>query len=589
MTPIARLKPGTPLESVQSEMSLIAARLAREYPQANRDHGVRVYTLTRGMLDEGTGPLLSLWQASAVIVLFIACANIANLLLARAAERRHEIGVRIALGASRGRIVRESLIESALLALIAVAPAIAFAWLSLYAIRVSMPANILRFVPGFELLGPDVRLVSFTLAMATATACIFGVLPAWQSARSSVTETLKEGGRTATGRQRLRRAIVILEMAIALPLLVAAGLGVIGTQRFLTGPQGYDPDGLLTMKLILPGRTYPDASARRLFVTKTIEELHRIAGVEQVAAINNMPTSGSNSSRAIEIEGHPAADANHLPVVDFRTATSEYFSTLRIPIRRGRDFTVADRENTQPVVIISESMARKFWPDEDPIGRRMKVRDGPWLTVVGISGDVIHDWFNRRNTPAMYRPLAQQPTDYLCLLLRTTVEPTSVAPDVRRTLLGIDADQPVFDLMTMRRALHERTIGLQYLAAIMATFAGIALLLSTVGLYALITYFVTQRRHEIGVRIALGASSRDVVRLTVGQALRLTMIGAAIGVALSIALSRLMQAGTLGIANTDPRLFVAFAGVLILTSLLAGYIPARRAAATDPMTALRVE
>ncbi len=589
MTPIAKLKSGSTLDTVQSEMSLIASRLAREYPQANHDHGIRVYTLTQGMLDEGTGPLLSLWQVSAAIVLLIACANIANLLLARAAERRHETGVRIALGASRGRIARESLIESGLLALIAVPPAIGFAWLSLYAIRISMPANILRFVPGFESLGPDIRLVSFTLAIAAATACIFGVLPALQSARSPVTETLKEGGRTATGRQRLRRAIVILEIAIALPLLVAAGLGVAGTQRFLTGPQGYDPDGLLTMKLILPDRTYPDDAARRLFVTKTIDALHRISGVEQVAAINNMPTSGSNSSRAIEIEGHPPADPNNLPVVDFRTATAEYFSTLRIPIRRGRDFTIADREETQQVVIVSESMARKFWPDEDPIGRRLKVRNGPWLTVIGVSGDVIHDWFNRRNTPAMYRPLTQSPTDYMCLLLRTSGEPTTIAPEARRVLLGVDPDQPIFDLMTMRRALHERTIGLQYLAAIMTTFAAIALLLATVGLYALITYFVAQRRHEIGVRMALGASAKDVVRMTVSQALRLILVGASIGVALSIALSRLMQAGMLGIASSDPRLFAGFAGVLIATSLLAGYVPARRAAATDPMTALRVE
>ena len=573
VTPIGRIRSGSTLEAVQSELSLIAARLAREYPQANRDHGVHVYTLTRGMLDEGTGPLLSLWQASAFIVLLIACANIANLLLARASERRHETGVRLALGATRGRIARESLIESALLAFIAVPPALGFAWLSLYAIRITMPANILRFVPGFESLGPDFRLVSFTVGIAVVTACIFGLLPAVQSARSSVTETLKEGGRTSTGRHTVRRAIVILEIAIALPLLVAAGLGVIGTERFLTGPQGYDPDGLLTMKLILPDRTYPDDAARRLFVTKTIDALHRIAAVERVAAINNMPTSGSNSSRAIEIDGHPPADPNNLPSVDFRTITSDYFSTLRIPIVRGRPFSAADREDTQPVVIVSESMARKFWPNEDPIGRRMKTRNGAWLTVVGISGDVIHDWFNRRNTPAMYRPLPQAPTDYLCLVLRSRGEPTAIAPEARQALLSVDPDQPVFDVMTMRRALHERTIGLQYLAAIMATFAGIALLLATVGLYALITYFVAQRRHEIGVRIALGASARDVVKLTVTQALRLTLTGAAIGLVLAIALSRLMQAGLLGIASSDARVFVGFAAILIAAALVAGTCP----------------
>jgi putative ABC transport system permease protein len=589
VTPIGRIRNGSTLEDVQSELSVLAGRLAREYPQANRDHGVRAYTLTRGMLDEGTGPLLSMWQASAFIVLLIACANIANLLLARSSERRHETGVRIALGASRGRIARESLIESALLALIAVPPAIGFAWLSLYAIRVSMPANILRFVPGFESLGPDLRLVSFTFAIALVTGCTFGLLPALQSSRSSVTETLKEGGRTATGRHKVRRAIVVLEIAIALPLLVAAGLGVIGTERFLNGPQGYDPDGLLTMKLILPDRTYPDDAARRLFATKTIDALAQIAGVERVAAINNMPTSGSNSSRSIEIDGHPPADPNELPSVDFRTITADYFSTLRIPVVRGRDFTTADREDTQPVVIVSESMARRFWPNENPIGRRMKVHDGPWLTVVGISGDVIHDWFNRRNTPSMYRPLPQAPVDYMCVVVRTRGEPTAIAPDARRALRSIDPAQPIFDVMTMRRALHERTIGLQYLAAIMATFAAIALLLAAVGLYALITYFVAQRRHEIGLRIALGASPRDVVRLTVGQALRLTLTGTAIGFGLAIALSRLIQAGLLGISSTDPGIFIAFAAVLIVTSLVAGYVPARRAARIDPITALRAE
>ncbi|HYT74069.1 MAG TPA: FtsX-like permease family protein, partial [Vicinamibacterales bacterium] len=335
--------------------------------------------------------MLSLWQASAFIVLLIACANIANLLLARAVERRRETAVRIALGAGRGRIVNELLTESVLLALIAVPPALGFAWLSLYAIRVSMPANIMRFVPGFELLGPDLRLVGFTIALALLTGCAFGLLPALQAARSSVSETLKEGGRTMTGRQLLRRGLVVGEIAVALPLLVAAGLGVLGARRFLTGPQGYDPDGLLTMKLILPERTYGDDASRSRFVSNALDAIHGIAGVEQAAIINNMPTSSSNAARAIEIDGHPAPDPKNLPSVDFRTQTPEYFSALRIPIERGRDFTAADREDAAPVVIVSQSMARKFWPNEDPIGRRMRVHGEPWLTVVGIAGDVIHD------------------------------------------------------------------------------------------------------------------------------------------------------------------------------------------------------
>ncbi len=278
LTAIGHLAPGRTIDDAQAELSVMAARLAREYPDANRDHGVRVYTLTQGMLDEGSGPILALWQVSAVLVLLIACANIANLLLARASERRRETAVRLALGASRGRIVRELLTESLLLGFIAIPGAIGFAWLSLHLIRVNMPANILRFVPGFESLGPDMRLLAFTVALAIATACIFGLLPAFQAARARVSETLKEGGRTATGRQYLRRAIVVAQISIALPLLVAAGLGVAGTYKFLNGPQGYDPDGLLTMKLVLPERNYPDDAARREFVFKAMDRLNAIPG-----------------------------------------------------------------------------------------------------------------------------------------------------------------------------------------------------------------------------------------------------------------------------------------------------------------------
>ena len=569
-------------------MAVVADRLAREYPDANRDHGVRVYTLTQGMMDEGSGPLLSLWQASAFIVLLIACANIANLMLARASERRREIAVRLALGAARTRIMRELLTESLLLALMAVPPALAFAWVSLRAIKSSMPANIIRFVPGFDSLGPDTRLLAFTLGLAVITACIFGLLPALQASRSQVSEALKEGGRSATGRQLLRRGIVIAEIAIALPLLVAAGLGVIGTNRFLNGPQGYDPAGVLTMKLVLPDRTYHEAASQRRFVDRAIDALKAVPGVESAAIVNNPPASGGNSSRAIEIDGHPAADPRNLPVVDNRVATPDYFTVMRIPIQRGRAFTTADRDGTAKVVIVSEAMAKKYWPGEDPLGRRVKVMNEQW-TVVGICGDVIHDWFLRRNNAAMYRPIDQLPSDYFGIVVRTSGDPTRIAGAVRQALLRVDATQPVFEMMPMRQALHERTIGLQYLAAIMTVFAALALLLAAVGLYAVISYLVAQRRHEIGLRIALGASSADVVRLTVGQAFNLTIVGTVIGLALSIALSRLMEAGMLGIASSDARVFVVFSSVLVAVALLAGYLPARRAATIDPMIALRAE
>ena len=589
LTVIGRLQPGKTVEDAQAQMSILAVNLACQFPDANRDHGVRVYTLTQGMLDEGTGPLLSLWQASALVVLLIACANIANLMLSRAVERRRETAVRLAVGASRGRIVRELLTESAVLALIAVPPALVFAWVSLRVMRNSMPARILRFVPGFESLGPDLRLLAFTIGLALLTACIFGVLPALQAAHGTVSEALKEGGRTATGRQMLRRAIVVAEMSIALPLLVAAGLGVEGTNRFLNGPQGYDPDGALSMKLVLPERTYKDDVARRRFVERALDALTSLPGVERAAVVNCLPASGSNSSRAIEIDGHPPADPRNLPRVDYRAATPDYFAVMRIPIRRGRAFTAGDRESTAPVAIVSDSMARKYWPGEDPLGRRVRIGNGAWITVVGISGDVIQDWFNRRNVPTLYRPFAQAPTDYFGIAVRTAGDPAAAADSVRHALLRVDPTQPVFELMTMRVQLHERTIGLQYLAAIMTVFAGLALILAAVGLYAVMAYMVTQRTHEIGIRMALGAAPRDVVHLTVGQAARLTGAGAVIGVGLSLALARLMEAAMLGIASDEQRVTGVFVIVLVASALLAGYLPARSAAAIDPLVALRTD
>ena len=588
LTVIARIQSGKTFEDVDSQMAVLAGRMAKDYPE-NRDYGVRVYTLTQGFMDEGSGPLLSLWQASAFVVLLIACANIANLLLARAAERRREIAVRLALGASRWRIIRELLTESTLLALIAVPPAIGFAWICLHLMKLRMPARILKFVPGFETLGPDMWMLGFTLALALLTAWIFGLLPAMQAASWRVSDALKEGGRSATGRQWLRRAIVVAEMAIALPLLVASGMGVIGTNRLLNGPQGYDPDHLLTMKLALPERTYADDVSRRRFVERAIDQLNSVSGIEQSAVASAFPASGSNSRRRIEIDGHPVPDPDRLPVVDARVVTADYFSVMRIPLVRGRAFHSGDRETTAPVVVVSEAMARKYWPGEDPIGRRLRIRDGQWMTVVGICGDIIQDWYDQRFVPTMYRPFVQAPTDYFGIAIRTSGDPDTVASAVRHALLQVDSTQPVFELMTMRVRLHERTIGLQYLAAVMTVFGSLALVLAVVGLYAVIAYLVAQRRHEIGLRIALGATRRNVVGLTVRQALNLTLLGSAIGLVLAVALARVMEAALLGIASGDAAVFMLFGGLLIGASLVAGYLPAHRAASIDPMTALRAE
>jgi putative ABC transport system permease protein len=589
---VGRLAAGRSIEDAKAEMAVIARRLEQQYPEANRDHGARVSTLVEGMKDPGLGPILALWQASAGFVLLIACANIANLLLARGAERQRDLAVRLAIGASRARVIREMLIESSLLALAAIPASLAFAWAGIHLMRISMPERIMRFVEGWESLDVDLRLIAFTAVLALGTAVIFGVLPALQASRPRLSDALKEGGRSATAgrqRQRLRRALVVAEVALALPLLVASGLGTIGANRFLNGPQGYDPDGLLTMRAVLPDARYADPANRRRFTTDVVEHLAQLPGVQMAAAVNIIPSGDGNPGRAIEIDGQPNPDPANPPFVDFRAATPSFFETMRIPIVRGRGFTDADREEAQQVAIVTEAMAKKYFAGVDPIGRRLRLGSGAWATVVGVSGDIIHDWFGRRWHPTVYRPYAQSATGSVCFVVRSTGDPGALAPAAGRSVRTVDEGQPVFDVMTMREVLRVKTIGLQYAAVVMAVFGGLALALAVVGVYSLMAFLVAQRTHEIGVRIALGATRRDVLRLSVGQAARLTAAGTLLGLVLATALGRLMEAGLLGVVSSDARLSAGFAAVLIAAALAAGYIPARRAASIDPIIALRSE
>ena len=592
LSAIARLASGRSVADAQAQMGVIAGRLEQQYPDANRGRGAKVATLVEGMRDPGLGPILALWQASAAFVLLIACANIANLLLARGAERQRDLAVRLAIGASRGRLIRELLLESTLLAVATIPVALAVAWASIRLLRVSMPPQVVRFIAGWGSLDVDGRLIAFTSVLALGTAIVFGILPAIQTSRPHLSDMLKEGGRgTTTGRRRqwLRRTLVVAQIALSLPLLVAAGLGTLGANRFLNGPQGYEPDGVLAMRAVLPDARYADPTVRRRFTADVVDALSRLPGVENAAAINVVPSSDNNAGRSIEIDGRPNADPANPPEVDYRAATPGYFDLMRIPILQGRGFTTADREETQPVAIVTQAMAGKYFSGEDAIGRRIKLGDGPWVTVVGVSGDVIHDWFGRRRYPTVYRPYMQAPTANVAFVVRTPGDPDALSLPAGRAVRSVDPGQPVFEVLAMRERLRLRTIGLQYVAVVMAVFGGLALLLAIVGVYSLMAFVVAQRTHEIGVRIALGATRRDVLRLAVGQTARLTAAGALIGLVLATALGRLMEAGLLGVIASDARLSIGFAAVLGLAALAAGYIPARRATAIDPIVALRAE
>jgi putative ABC transport system permease protein len=590
LTVIGRLANGRSVADGQAQMSAIAQRLAKEYPETNAQLGARVSTLSRGMADVGVPAVLALWQAAGLFVLLIACANIANLLLARVAEREREIAIRLALGSSRGRVVRESFVESAMLVALSIAPSLAVASASLRVMHALMPARIVRFIAGWDRLGLSGSTITATLGCAAAAAVVFGVLPALHLARAGVSDALKSDGRAGAGpgRQRVRRALVVAEIALALPLLVAATLSISTVTKFLTSWQGYDPNNVLTIRVILPEARYADADSRARFASGALDRLAAIPGVGDVAVGNVLPAIDSNAVRAIEVDGQPMSDRSKAPRVDYRAISPQYFAVLHMPVLTGRAFTIGDQKTSEPVAIVSESMARKFWPS-GALGRRLRVADGAWMRVVGVCGDVVHDWFDSRNVPTLYRPLAQAPSDGLVFAIRTAADPLAAVADARTAIARVDPTQPIFDIMSMRQVLSEKTISLQYIASVMAAFAGLALMLAVLGLYAVMSYLIAQRVREIGVRIALGATERDVKSLTLLQAARLTAAGLAIGLLLAAALGRAMEAGLLGLVSSDVRLTAVLALALGATALAASYFPARRAAAVDPIVALRSE
>lgn len=590
LTVVGRLAPDRSVDDAHAQVAVVAERLARQYPEHNKGHGARVLTLVAGMRDQGLGPMVVMWQSAAGFVLLIACANVANLLLARGAERQRELAVRAALGAGRLRIIRGLLVESLLLAVAAVPLALAFAWIGIELIRINMPPRLIRFVDGWQRLDVDPRLILFTIVLAALTSIIFGLLPAIRASRPALAETLKDGNRGATvGRQRqwVRRVLVAGQVALALPLLVASTLSAMGAQRFLHGDQGYDPNGLLTMQAELPRAVYETPESRRRFVEAVAAKLGALPGVESVGITNNLPTSGGNAGRAIVVEGAPADDPANRPFVDYRTVTPTLLETMRTPVLRGRGFTEADTDNGLPVVIVSQSLASRYFTGTDPIGKRIKLGDSPWLTIVGVSGDVIHNWFGRRNAPTAYRPYAQAPSLGLCFVLRARGDLSSLIQPSQAAVRAVDAALPVYLAMPMQEGLAERTIGLQYVAAIMAVFGAIALVLAVVGVYSLISFMVAQRTHEIGIRMALGATRGNVLSLTVRGAAAMAGWGVAIGFMMSFAVGRGLESLLGGAASGDLRVTAALAAILLGSAAAAAYVPARRAARIDPIIALR--
>jgi putative ABC transport system permease protein len=590
---IGKLRPAVSREDAQAELDVITARLQKEHPATNEGRGLQAVALARAVIDQGSPTFLAIWQATTVFVLLIACVNVANLLLARGADRQKELSLQQALGAKRSRIVRQLLTENLLLSIAGAALSIPLAWVGIDLLRNDLPPDVQRFVVGWQEIDVDLRVLGFTAAVTLVTTLVFGLAPALRASRSDLTAALREGGRGGSesrSRQRGRTLLVVGEVALALMLLVASGLSIRGMLRLANGEQGYDPDGLMTFEIALPERKYEELEKRRQFYRTVIEGVRETPGVVSADLAIVLPSSGNNYTRSVDVEGETIPNVSERPLAHFRVITPRYFETMRIPLLAGRAFGTEDREDTAPVAIVSRKFAERSWPGAVPTGKRFRDSDeGPWLTVVGVSGDVLHDWFLREPQPTYYVPFEQRPRVGMFLAIRTRGEPEAVTAAVRSQVRRADPDQPIFHARTQRQLISERILGLKYAALVMGVLGFIGLVLSAVGIYGLMMYSVSRRTHEIGVRVALGAERRDVLRLALGQALTITVAGVGIGLVLAYAAGRLMASALFGVVRLEPATFASLALVLSAVSLLAAYIPARRALSVDPSVALRAE
>ena len=589
---IARMKPGMTLPKAQAEMDTIAARLAQQYPDFNARRGAVVTPLHEEIVGKMKSPLLILLGAVA-FVLLIACANVANLLLARAAVRQKEIALRLALGANRARLTKQLLVESVLLSLVGGLVGLGAAYFGLNVLTRFIPRDVAQA----DTITIDAKVLLFTLAVAVVTGLIFGLAPATQASHFNLNETLKEGGRDSGAGvrgKRLRNSLVIAEVATSFILLVGAGLLINSFVHLRTLDPGFRADHLLTLNVDLSEVKYPDTQRRTAFFEEVTRRVQTLPGVQSVAVAGNLPFTYNGDSTLIAVEGIPDPPIDQWPDVIYRTVGPGYLATMGIPLVRGRDFNDQDTLDTTPVVVISEKTAKHYWPNEDPIGKRLKTgattSDVPWRTVIGVVKDVRQNDFIAEPKMQMYFSY-RQVKDLVAnaLVVRTSVDPLSLATSVRNTIWAVDKDQPVANIDSMEHIVAGAVARQRFSMLLLAIFAGLALVLAAVGIYGVMSYSVAQQTREIGIRIALGAQRGDVLRMTVKEGLKLVGVGLLIGLISAFVLTRVMESLLFGISATDPVTFGIICVVLLIVATLASYIPALRAATVDPMVALRAQ
>ena len=591
---VARLKPEVTLQQGQAEMDIIAARLQQQYPDYNTDLGATVTPLHEHVAGD-IKPALLILLGAVGFVLMVACANVANLLLARAAGRQKEIAIRIALGARRARLVRQFLTESVLLAAAGGMVGLLLSVWGVNLLKAFIPENISRA----GAITIDARVLGFTLLISLLTGLIFGLAPALQAVNFNPNETLKEGGRdmgAGSRGNRIRSLLVVTEIAISLVLLTGAGLLMNSFLRLRNVDPGFRAEKLLTMGVVLPQLKYPDHARRSAFYTDLIRRLEALPGVRSAAVTNWIPLVLQGDSVGISIEGRPdpAPGEGQRPTVVTRVVSPGYFRTMGIPLMQGREFGEQDRANSPAMVIISETMARRFWPGEEAIGKRVTpgspTNPDHWCQVIGVVKDVRQFHLNAEPKPQMYFTYEQ--AGFFAprhLVVSTEGEPLALAAAVRRTVWEIDKDQPVSNISTMEDVLSESITQQRFSMLLLAIFASVAVILAAVGIYGVMSYSVAQRTREIGIRMALGARPLDVFKMVTREGLRLTLIGTVMGVAAAAALSRFLVSLLFEVSATDPFTFVLVVALLGVVTLLACYLPARRATKVDPLVGLRYE
>src|SRR5215470_9428774 len=587
---IGRLKPGVGLAQAQASMETIARQLEQQYPESNAGWGVLMNTFYDWIVPEQIRRSMLTLFAAVGFVLLISCANVANLSLARASARRQEMAIRAAMGASRWRVIRQLLTESLLLSTLGglVGSLLAFWCTDL------IKANTALNIPRLNETRLDLKALGFTFLVALGAGLIFGLAPAWQASRLELNETLKEGGRSGGGgkRQRLRGALVIAEVALALVLLVGAGLMIRSFTHLQNVPLGFGPNHVLTMRLALPTAKYGQGAPRVNFFDQLLQRLRATPGVIDASAINDLPLAGGGWAEEVTFEGRDAAPGGTPLPAEVNAVTPRYFHTMGIPLLAGRDFTEQDRGafwfgESPWTLIVNETFARRYWPNENPIGKRFRFGDNPFGTVIGVVGDVRSQSLEREARPAFYVSYGHFSFPALTIVVRTGAPPEAMTAALRAQVYALDHDLPVYNIRPMEQIVSNAAGQPRFQTLLLGLFSAAALLLAAIGIYGVMAYTITQRTHEIGVRMALGARTRDTLRHVLGQGMKLVLIGATLGLAGAFVAARALKSMLFGVSPADPLTFAAVTVFPTFVAFTACWIPARRATQVDPLVALR--